>query len=167
MTSKERITRILKHQPVDRIGLYEDFWPETRVKWQNEGHLQKDEALEDHFKFDIRVSWPFNLVADLDSEEIVEETDETKLVRDGNGALLRSWKDKVGTPEHVDFSVKDRVGWEELIRPHLVNEKVYRRRINVETSWYDRIREKMRQRKPFLLLLHPQRFRMYADSLRS
>ncbi len=49
LTSKERITRILKHQPVDRVGLYEDFWPETRVKWQNEGYLQKDEALEDHF----------------------------------------------------------------------------------------------------------------------
>ena len=60
LTSKERITRILKHQPVDRVGLYEDFWPETRVKWQNEGHLQKDELLEDHFNFDkgpLSVEW--------------------------------------------------------------------------------------------------------------
>ena len=158
LTSKERITRILKHQPVDRVGLYEDFWPETRVKWQNEGYLQKDEALEDHFDFDIRVSWPFNLVADLDFEEIIEETDETKLVRNGNGALLRSWKNKVGTPEHVDFSVKDRTGWEELIRPHLVNEKVYHRRINVETSWYDRIKEKCDRENLFYCWCGPNVF---------
>ena len=26
LTSKERFDRILKHQPVDRVGLFEVFW---------------------------------------------------------------------------------------------------------------------------------------------
>ena len=60
----------------------------------------------------------------------VEETEETKLVRNGNGALLRWWKNKAGTPEHVDFEVKDRDGWEALIKPHLLD--VDRRRIQFE-----------------------------------
>ena len=54
-------------------------------------------------------------------EEVVEETGETKLVRNANGALLRYWKDKSGTPEHVDFLVKDREGWEKHIRPGLLD----------------------------------------------
>ena len=29
MTGKERIQRILRREPVDRIGLYEHFWPDT------------------------------------------------------------------------------------------------------------------------------------------
>jgi len=134
MTSRERISRILKRRPVDRIGLDESFWPDTQRKWAAEGHVRQDESLEDHFGFDIRRCGAFNLVADLDfTEEIVEETDETKLVRSGNGAVLRWWKNKSGTPEHVDFLVKDRAGWDEHIRPHLTNADNYRRRINFQT----------------------------------
>ena len=29
MTGKERMQRILRHEPVDRIGLYEHFWNDT------------------------------------------------------------------------------------------------------------------------------------------
>jgi len=41
------------------------------------------------------------------------------LQRDGNGALLRRHKLHDSTPEHVDFLVKDRQGWEEYARPLL------------------------------------------------
>ena len=71
-----------------------------------------------------------NLVADLDAgEQIIEETETTKLVRNGNGAILRWGKDRGSAPEHVDFLVKDRKGWEEHIRPHLVDASNYPRRI--------------------------------------
>ena len=71
------------------------------------------------------------LVADLDAgEQIIEENDTTKLVRNGNGALLRSRKDGSGASEHVDFLVKDRAGWQKHIRHHLVNKNDYERRID-------------------------------------
>jgi uroporphyrinogen decarboxylase len=134
LTSRERISRILKHQPVDRIGSSESFWGGTHQAWTEQGHLAKGESLEDHFGFDLRMDWCFNSVADLDfKDEIVEETEEHKLVRNGNGALLRWWKARDGTPEHVDFLVKDRATWEEHARPHLLNSANYRRRINFET----------------------------------
>ena len=87
--------------------------------------------MEDYFGFDLQLFWPFNLIADLDfKEEIVEETEETILKRDGNGALLRRHKLHDSTPEHVDFLVKDRQGWETYIKPHLMEPD--RRRINFE-----------------------------------
>ena len=133
LTSRERIDRILKRQPVDRIGAFESFWEDTRRKYVSEGHLGEDESLNDHFDFDIRTCGAFNMNAWLDyEEEIIEETEETKLVRNPNGAVLRWWKHKSGTPEHVDFLVKDRAGWEEHIRPHLVAPDAAERRVDIE-----------------------------------
>ena len=130
MDSRERIQNILARKPVDRIGLFEHFWGDTQKKWTGEGHIKEGESLEDHFGFDMQLFWPFNLTADLDFvPEVVEETDETILTRDGNGALLRRHKMHDATPEHIDFMVRDRDGWEEHITPLLTPE---RRRINFE-----------------------------------
>jgi uroporphyrinogen decarboxylase len=130
MTSIERIGNILHRQPVDRIGVFEHFWGDTHKKWSGEGHIQPMESLEDHFGFDLQLCWPFNFVANMDYEpETIEENEETILVRDGNGAVLRRHKLHDTTPEHVDFLVKDRAGWEEHIKPFLTPG---RRRINIE-----------------------------------
>lgn len=131
MTSRERITRILARQPVDRIGLFEHFWGPTHQKWVKEGFIKEGEDLADHFGFDIAMCWNLNFVAKLDYQNVtVEEDAETILIRDGNGALLRRHKLHDSTPEHVDFTVRDRDGWEEHIKPFL---KFDRRRINFES----------------------------------
>ncbi len=120
LTGRERISNIMQRKPVDRIGIMEHFWGDTQKKWTADGHLAADENLADHFGFDIELSWAFNLMADIDMEpEVVEETDEVMLVRDGNGALLRRHKLHDTTPEHVDFRVKDRAGWEAYVKPLL------------------------------------------------
>jgi len=120
MTSIERMKRILARQPVDRIGLFEHFWGDTLSEWTAGGHIEPGTSLEDHFGFDIQMCWPFNMVAKLDhAPEVIEETEETILTRDGNGATLRRHKQHDSTPEHVDFLVKDRAGWEEHIKPFL------------------------------------------------
>ncbi|MDP6449179.1 MAG: uroporphyrinogen decarboxylase family protein [Lentisphaeria bacterium] len=125
MTGRERIDNILRLRPVDRIGLYEHFWGDTLERWQAEGHIAKDEDLASHFGFDLRESWSFNMIARHDFEpETIEETVETFLQRDGNGALLRRHKLHDGTPEHVDFAVKDRSTWEELIKPYMTPDPV-------------------------------------------
>ena len=130
MTGKERITRILRHEPVDRIGLYEHFWGDTCNKWRAEGHLAPEERFEAHFNFDIIDSWPFNLVADLDFERVkVAEDGDTATWLDGNGATLRRHKHHDTTPEHIGFSVECREDWEEKIRPLLWPDP---RRINFE-----------------------------------
>jgi uroporphyrinogen decarboxylase len=133
LTSRERIGRILRREPVDRIGLCESFWGDTRRTWAKQGHVGADESLADHFRLDIRHAGWINVVSDLDAgDRIVEEDEETKLVRNGNGALLRWWKHRDGTPEHVDFLVKDRASWEQHARPHLVNPDNDHRRVPLQ-----------------------------------
>jgi len=130
LTGLERISRILKREPVDRIGLFEHFWGDTLKKWQTEGHIKEDEDLADHFNFDMQGSPWFNVCAQVEFvNEVIEETEETILERDGNGAILRRHKLHNATPEHVDFLVKDRSAWEEHIKPRL---KATRDRINFE-----------------------------------
>ena len=130
MTGIERIGRILKRQPVDRIGVFEHFWGDTQKKWTAEGHIREGEDLNEHFNYDMAICWPFNSVADLDFQSVtIEEDAETRLMRDGNGALLRRHKLHDTTPEHVDFKVKERQAWKILIKPKLTPD---RRRINFE-----------------------------------
>jgi uroporphyrinogen decarboxylase len=158
LTSKERFDRILKHQPVDRIGLFEVYWRETAQKWTAEGHFARPEMVSDHFGLDVRRTGGeitpgdyhiINLVGNIDAgEQIVEETESVKLVRDGNGALLRWMKHGSGAPEHVDFTVKDRRSWEEHIRPHLLDERTYERRINF--SSYREVRTKCARDQLFM-----------------
>ena len=58
--------RILKRQPVDRIGLYEHFWNDTHREWVAQGKLRENDEMADVFGFDMDEHWSFNLVADLD-----------------------------------------------------------------------------------------------------
>ncbi len=158
LTSKERISRILKHQPVDRVGLFEVFWRETADKWHAQGKFKAPEDVSDHFGLDVRrtsgeiTPMPGNvleMVADLDAGQvIVEETDTAKLVRDGNGALLRWLKNGSGAPEHVDFSVRDRTGWEEHIKPRLTDLSLDPRRIRDDR--YRQMKEKCARQELFL-----------------
>ena len=128
LTGIERVTNILKRQPVDRIGFFEHFWSDTQRVWTEQGHLQPGENLADHFGFDMELSWAFNMTADLDYEpEVLAETEETITKRNGNYATLKTHKLHDATPEHIDFLVKDRGPWEEFIKPKLLPE---RRRIN-------------------------------------
>jgi uroporphyrinogen decarboxylase len=157
VTSRERIRRILAHEPVDRIGLFEVFWADTARRWTAEGHLPPGEAIEDHFDLDLRRSSGalsisgklLDLVADLDAgEQVLEETATTRLVRDGNGAVLRWPKGVSGAPEHVDFLVRDRAGWEHQLEPRLRDRGQLERRINLEL--YRQARRQCDQDQRFL-----------------
>ncbi len=131
MTSIERMTRVLNRQPVDQTPIAVSPWGATINRWREEGHIGPEEDVQEHFGQDLRTGGWLNSVADLDFVPVtLEEDDETILQKDGNGAMLRRHKLHDSTPEHVDFTVKDRRGWEELIKPRLVD--VDRRRIPFE-----------------------------------
>ncbi|MDP6700595.1 MAG: uroporphyrinogen decarboxylase family protein [Candidatus Latescibacteria bacterium] len=132
LTARERVQNAIERKPVDRLPVCEGFWAETIRRWTDEGHLQEGEDLVAHFDHDVRRAGGINGIADLDFEPaVLEETAETILRLDGNGAKLRRHKLHSTTPEHVDFTVKEQRGWEESIKPHLL--EVDRRRIPFET----------------------------------
>jgi uroporphyrinogen decarboxylase len=131
MTSLERMTNTLARRPVDHIPAVVSPWGDTIKRWTAEGHIAKGEDLIEHFNQDLRRAGWLDSVVDLDFEEVVlEETHDTILKLDGNGAKLRRHKLHAGTPEHVGFTVTDREGWEAHARDQLV--KVDRRRVPFE-----------------------------------
>ncbi|MFZ4395921.1 MAG: uroporphyrinogen decarboxylase family protein [Kiritimatiellia bacterium] len=132
MTHKERVLNALNRKPVDALAYGDGLWGETRAKYIAEGKLGKDEDECTHFDMSWRGGGWLNSTADLEfQDQVLEETNETRLVLNGNGASLRWWKAQSGTPEHVDFKVKERAAWDDLIKPHLL--KVDRRRIPFES----------------------------------
>lgn len=142
MTHKERFINALNRQQVDELPRGDSLWGETYHRYIEEGHLAKNDDIVSHFDMSWRSGGWINGLADLDfKEQIVEETDDTVLKLNGNGAQLRYWKARTGTPEHVAFAVTEREAWEERIKPHLL--KVDRRRIPFEN--YRKAREKAQQ----------------------
>ena len=120
MTGKERTACFLSRKKADRIGLFEHFWGNTVKNWISEGHIRKDESPADHFKLDVEQLNPTNMTADFRmTDQVLEETNETILKRDGNGAVFRWHKLHSSTPEHVDFLVKDNASWLKHIKPLL------------------------------------------------
>lgn len=124
MTGIQRMSNFLKRQPHDRIPVYEHFWTDTKKMWAQRGWVPDDVDFDSHFQYDMCEAWSFDLTADLDYQPVVlEETEETILKLDGNGAKLRRHKLHDTTPEHVGFTVTERNTWEELIKPKLLPEE--------------------------------------------
>lgn len=133
MTHRERVLAALHRKPVDLLPHGDGLWGETHAKYLAQKKISEGEDMIRHFDMSWRSSGWLNSTADIDFvDTTVEETEETVLKLNGNGAKLRWWKNKSGTPEHVDFAVQERSAWEKLIKPHLV--KFDRRRVPFE--WY-------------------------------
>lgn len=119
MTSHERVATLLRHELPDRIGLFDHYWGETLPRWLQEGYPD-GVAVEEYFGYDLQFAggWidttPFRGVS-----ELVAETDEWTLTKNGAGATFKYWKHKSGTPEHVDFDCCTPQRWEEVYKPQL------------------------------------------------
>ncbi|MCC6728120.1 MAG: hypothetical protein IT208_02150 [Chthonomonadales bacterium] len=115
MTSRERVTSLLRHELPDRMGLYEHFWPETLAEyWPREGYPE-GQAPETHFGYDIvNCGGWFNSEPCPGRHEVLDETDEWRVVRDGRGAALKYWKHKSGTPEHIGFTITTPEAWRDV-----------------------------------------------------
>jgi uroporphyrinogen decarboxylase len=110
-------------------------WSDTLKAWVDEG-MPADEkgcAIDpvEHFGFDMAGcgGW-FDWHPKRGVQELVEETEEWKVVRNGSGAVLKWWKNKSGTPEHIDFAMTSREIWERDYRPLLL--KVDRERVDLK-----------------------------------
>ena len=110
MDSRERILATLKGEIPDRVGRAESFWSETIARWKTEG-LPEDVVVDDHFGLDIAgLPWP-----DLSFRfpvEVIEDTDEYTIQRDGNGILRKDFKRESGhTPHWLDHKLNDGKDW--------------------------------------------------------
>jgi len=158
LSSFENTRRLFAKEPAERVGLFDSPWAQTLKKWVTQGYptykvkrTGKEKVVEngqeaekevekevdepvsaaDHFGFDMAGcgGW-FDMLPLKGYSEVLEETDEWRITRNGAGAALKYWKEKAGTPEHIDFRMTSREVWERDYRPHLL--EVDRERVDIE-----------------------------------
>jgi len=160
LTSHDTIDNLIRGKKAERVGLMVSPWQDTIAAWVEQGYptrmaykevgetrwRRQDGRWEDveiageyeepvppweHFEHDMSLIGPrFDRLPLRGHSELLEETDEWEERRDGAGALLKTWKHKSGTPEHIDFRMVTREIWERDYRPHLL--ELDPERINVE-----------------------------------
>jgi uroporphyrinogen decarboxylase len=144
------VDNLLRGKEAERVALMGAPWGDTIAAWVQQGYpvqtvlkeagdtrwcredgrwVDVDEAGEyeepvpawEHFGYDMAGAGPWMDILPLrDHSELVEETDEWEVKRNGAGAALKYWKHKSGTPEHIDFTMTTREIWERDYRPHLL-----------------------------------------------
>jgi len=150
MTSREVVDNLLRGKKAERVGLMDGPWSDTIADWVRQGYPTRREYREigeerwrredgrwvdvevageyeepvppwEHFGYDMAGVGPwFDVMPVRDHDELVEETDEWDVRRNGAGAALKYWKHKSGTPEHIDFRMVTREIWERDYRPYLL-----------------------------------------------
>lgn len=121
MTGRERVNRMFARREQDRVPRFETFWDETIKRWQDEGLNGDQRTVLDLLGADFHGlcwNWP---QAFPGREEVVSTDAQTRVVRDGNGKLVRYWRDKSGTPEHLGFECDSRRKWEQVFKPALLD----------------------------------------------
>ena len=135
-TSKEIVEGFFKKTKNVRVGLFDSPWGDTLQNWVKQGYpvnkITKTEnsvAKEveepvnptDYFGFDIvGVGGWFDVMPLKGFSEVVEESNEWRVTRNGAGASLKYWKNKSGTPEHVDFRMTSREIWDRDYRKYIL-----------------------------------------------
>ena len=148
-TKRELVRALLIDDVRERVLLREvNIWRDTVQAWLAQGYPTRhvvDERGEtqkepvdwrDHFGYDmVVVGARFDSLPLRDYREVVEESDDWIVVRNGGGAALKRWKHKSGTPEHIDFLMTTREIWERDYRSHLL--EVDRGRIDIQGAKRD------------------------------
>ncbi len=113
LNSRDRVRLTLSREEADRIPRSDSYWPETLAQWRGDGAPGEAE-IRSLFDFDIIGAGWINHQARVGFEAVVEETEEWITRRDGNGAILRYWRNRSGTPEHIAFETDTRDRWRAL-----------------------------------------------------
>jgi uroporphyrinogen decarboxylase len=113
MTSRERVATLLNKRIPDRMGIYDHFWSEVFYDdgWPAHGYPKGKDPVE-FFDFDlVNCGGWFDTSPVLGRNDVLEETAEWRITRDGRGAVMKQWKDRSGVPEHIGFEITTPAIW--------------------------------------------------------
>lgn len=159
-TPREVVDSLLRGKKAERVAVVDYPWEDTLAAWVEQGYptrwvykevgeqrwrredgrwVEVEVAGEyeepvptwEHFGYDLAGIGPwFDVMPLRGYNELVSETDEWEIRRNGAGAALKYWKHKSGTPEHIDFRMTSREVWERDYRPHLLHLDPLRVKVN-------------------------------------
>ena len=148
----EAIGCLFRRERPQRVPVNDAPWQDTRKKWVEQGMPATAEGesvdVVEHFGFDqAGVGGVHRWAARIDADQIVEETAEWKIVRNGNGAMLKWWKNKSGTPEHIDFAMTSRAVWDRDYRPFFAEQYDRRRLEGAEGDGVRKVADELVRRR--------------------
>ena len=111
LTSNERIKRTFEHKDADRVPILEKPWLATLERWRKEG-LPEDVPLWQFFDTDFLA----RITVDNSPQypkEVIEETEEYKIIKTEWGATMKDWKHSATVPEFLDFTITTPDSWRE------------------------------------------------------
>ena len=123
MTQHQRFLKYMKFQPVDRIPLMDmGVWDETFERWHHEGlprWVTSLQHLDDYMGLDrsFNNNWlPINdrIYPPFESK-LLEETEDTVVVSDGQGVISRQRKRLDSMPQFLRFPVQTEADYEQLL----------------------------------------------------
>ncbi|MFC1452011.1 uroporphyrinogen decarboxylase family protein [Verrucomicrobiota bacterium] len=128
MNARERFLATAGFQPVDRTFILPPWaWQETLARWQGEG-LPRDADLAGHFQTDriddgpVRMNGRYgpHLVPPLE-RIVIEETAAHRIVRDEEGNTVKLFRQNATSsmPMWLEYPVRNRRDWEEIVKPRL------------------------------------------------
>ncbi|MFC1452544.1 uroporphyrinogen decarboxylase family protein [Verrucomicrobiota bacterium] len=123
MTQAERFIRLMTFQPVDRIPLMDmGVWPETLERWWQEGlpkWVREVRHLEDYLGLDLsfNLNWlPISTdVYPPFEPQVLEEDEETRVIRDDRGVVYRERKRFKTIPHFISFPISSEEDYEGLL----------------------------------------------------
>lgn len=129
MNQRERMKAILNYESYDRLPIVHfGFWKETLAKWNDEGHITKEEAegWGDGNHFDISISKKLGFDCNwsncfapttgfspgFEPKLLKTLPDGTRHVRNSLGVVVLESNDAGSIPAEVDYLFKGRAEWE-------------------------------------------------------
>lgn len=109
MTTKERFSRIFRHEEADRIPITDSPWRGTLRRWVREG-MPADIDWRDYFQVDKVES----ISVDISPQypiQVIEETERYVIQTSPWGVTLKNFKEEDSTPEFMDFKVSTAKAW--------------------------------------------------------
>ncbi|MBN1808997.1 MAG: hypothetical protein JW909_07995 [Planctomycetes bacterium] len=117
MSLRDRFNGVMHYREVDRMPFFEfGYWAETLSTWHEQGLPEEvnDEATAyAYFGIEVMQHAPFWAgFHPLDKAQVLEETDEYVLVRDGDHVVKKELKQGIRSiPHYVEFPLKTRDDW--------------------------------------------------------
>ena len=113
MSYRRLFQEIMQYGEFDRMPvIHWAPWPETQERWNREGYPKDCNA---HEYFDAVPQWT-GLGANLSllpafEEETLEETEDYRIFRAGDGVIQQDWKNSSCIPHFIDFTLKEAKDW--------------------------------------------------------